>query len=577
MSISEIEITNIKGIEHKKFQLHLLPNKPNLLVATNGFGKSSIATAFASMNTQRLTLEEKDCYKEDTTLQPKLSITICGQQLSADKSKNDIRTQYDVTVIRSGLLAKGTKGYKGSVRSNLEINPILLFSSIPDKIEFNYKFSTSKSAFGLNGKILPNISDLLLNSSLIDAISIDELAELSKPRIQTLLNDVVDAINQKSGSGEELIQWITENVLNRLRAIQPLYEFSKRLVHLGLAKAETDGFWVAYQIAKIFDTDKTAFKSAIKWRIYSKLKQNYAALLLEFRSSKWQWAELKEDKKKKTLTVEFPKAHQLSNGQRDLVTLVIQMHKALYGNPTKPLILVIDEVFDYLDDANLVAFQYYVTSIIQAYKDRNQQVYPLILTHLDPGVFFDFCFNKYKIQINYLQATPTDRSKNTIKLIQARDNQENIKERLEKSWFHFHTDDDEIHGTDWPENITTDWRKSQIFHEHARVELTSYLAGRNYDPLLVCFAVRVQIEKLIYHLLPLERDKANFLETNTTRKKIEYVAARGVDISETYFMLGLIYNTNLHWKPNRDYVSPLVAKLNHTTIRNLIERIANPK
>lgn len=164
MSISEIEITNIKGIEHKKFQLHLLPNKPNLLVATNGFGKSSIATAFASMNTQRLTLEEKDCYKEDTTLQPKLSITICGQQLSADKSKNDIRTQYDVTVIRSGLLAKGTKGYKGSVRSNLEINPILLFSSIPDKIEFNYKFSTSKSAFGLNGKILPNISDLLLNS-----------------------------------------------------------------------------------------------------------------------------------------------------------------------------------------------------------------------------------------------------------------------------------------------------------------------------------------------------------------------------------------------------------------------------
>lgn len=36
-----IEIENIKGIGHKRFALDIWPNKPSLLVAPNGFGKSS--------------------------------------------------------------------------------------------------------------------------------------------------------------------------------------------------------------------------------------------------------------------------------------------------------------------------------------------------------------------------------------------------------------------------------------------------------------------------------------------------------------------------------------------------------
>ena len=70
MSISEIEINNIKGISRKSFKVQLLPYKPNLLVAPNGFGKSSIATAFASMNTKGMDLAQKDHYKEDTSLLP---------------------------------------------------------------------------------------------------------------------------------------------------------------------------------------------------------------------------------------------------------------------------------------------------------------------------------------------------------------------------------------------------------------------------------------------------------------------------------------------------------------------------
>ena len=64
MKISAIEITNIKGIAHNRFQLDLSPNKPNILVAPNGFGKSSFAIGFNSLKTNKIELEEKNYHKK---------------------------------------------------------------------------------------------------------------------------------------------------------------------------------------------------------------------------------------------------------------------------------------------------------------------------------------------------------------------------------------------------------------------------------------------------------------------------------------------------------------------------------
>lgn len=38
--IESIEIENVKGIKKRKFDLNIIPNKPSLLVAPNGFGKT---------------------------------------------------------------------------------------------------------------------------------------------------------------------------------------------------------------------------------------------------------------------------------------------------------------------------------------------------------------------------------------------------------------------------------------------------------------------------------------------------------------------------------------------------------
>ena len=421
--------------------------------------------------------------------------------------------------------------------------------------------------------MLSNISELFNTHQFLHIIEGVDLSKFSQALIQRAVNRIKDRVNLKKGNVEVVLQWINDNCLDDLRTVKLLNELSLRLTKLNLVNSEVESLLTAYQIASTHMSDAKQFKVAVEWLRYTSIKCHYDSLLADFQSSNWQWAYTQEIKKK-TLSITFPKAHQLSNGQRDIITLVVQLHKTLHEGSRKPLILIIDEVFDYLDDANLVAFQYYITSIIDAYKERDQTIYPIILTHLDPGVFFDFCFNKHKIQISYLLAKPTGKAKDTLKFIAARDEQDQLKDRLEKCWFHYHTESDEFQAGEWLNNLPDDWRYSEKFHEYTNDELTRYFKGKNYDPLAICFAVRVGIEKLVFDLLDQQEQKDEFLsEVRNTKNKLNFVADRGIDIPETYFLLGLIYNTNLHWNQNRDYVSPLSTKLNHPTIRRLIADI----
>ena len=58
--INKIRIENIKGFgtQGKDLNVNLDSNKINLCVAPNGFGKSSLATAFESLKRTRLEITE---------------------------------------------------------------------------------------------------------------------------------------------------------------------------------------------------------------------------------------------------------------------------------------------------------------------------------------------------------------------------------------------------------------------------------------------------------------------------------------------------------------------------------------
>jgi hypothetical protein len=148
-----------------------------------------------------------------------------------------------------------------------------------------------------------------------------------------------------------------------------------------------------------------------------------------------------------------------------------------------------------------------------------------------------------------------------------------IRDFLDKHWFHFHPDAHEI-ADEWPNFLPNEWKSSDSFKDYVNNELERYLNDKNYDAVAVCFAVRIAIEHQVYSLLSDTDGREKFIAEHGTSNKLEVASSVGVDIPESYFLLGLIYNTNLHWNQGRDYVSPLVSKLNHPTIRQLIKRVA---
>lgn len=140
MNITEIKIENVKGIKSHTFNATLFPNKPNIMVAPNGFGKSSFAIAFESLHESKIILEEKNCHLGNSALIPKIEMsTSTGKHLWADNTMNNICSVFDIFVINNPLLPKANaKNYLGRLISKptIEIKPTILIHTIPQKKRF---------------------------------------------------------------------------------------------------------------------------------------------------------------------------------------------------------------------------------------------------------------------------------------------------------------------------------------------------------------------------------------------------------------------------------------------------------
>ncbi len=111
MKIKTIEIKNVKGIGTHTFVLDLIPNKPNLLVAPNGFGKSSFGIAFDSLKRDKIELDDKHYHLKSEANRPLISMVVedgATATLIANDTTNTINDVFDVFVINSQLTAKAT-------------------------------------------------------------------------------------------------------------------------------------------------------------------------------------------------------------------------------------------------------------------------------------------------------------------------------------------------------------------------------------------------------------------------------------------------------------------------------------
>ncbi|PTT76172.1 hypothetical protein DBR25_06690, partial [Chryseobacterium sp. HMWF001] len=221
--IKKITIENIKGISNKTFDLNITPNKPSILVAPNGFGKSSFAIAFKSMNQRRIKLNEDDLHENNISLQPKILIeyqTIDGTilNLEATASTNTIYPHLDYFVINNQLKPRGIGSqYGGRATAVLDINNIVLIDSIPPNIPFQYHHRNYKQKFGVNSKILPNATVLFQNKILIEKISENYLIleRANGLTFQNKINNVISQINENptTMTVDKLLNWIDSSLL----------------------------------------------------------------------------------------------------------------------------------------------------------------------------------------------------------------------------------------------------------------------------------------------------------------------------------------------------------------------------
>ena len=570
--IQSITIENIKGIKNQTFNLDIISNKPSVLVAPNGFGKSSLAIAFNSLNNNRINLD-KDYYHEDnSSFTPKISLSFVKNRnlttLEADNSKNDIFKEFSCFVINSQLYARGIGSRFGTATATMNIEDIVLVDKIPEKAFLNYTYNTFKDLFGINSKILPNIGYLLSNKMLI--ISLFEKRNFFDKAImaknQKVINTFIKNINTlpSNKTKDEILIHIGNN-LSELRNITCLKCIADIIKNYGTN--EVSCYLSAIQFIWLYNNDKNSFKKVYEYYCYQVKKEKTEGILSTFNST---WKNIKAKEERNQLVVKFPPAKDISNGQRDVLSFISMLFKAREKLTKSSNILIIDEVFDYLDDANLVAVQYYITKFIDEMKKEGKNIYPLILTHLDPSNFEIFAFKGLKIY--YLNKQQAQTSIHFEKLLRAR-KEDSIEEEVSKYLLHYHTEKINKRDDFRSLGLKETWGEGNNFKNYINEEVEKYLKDEDYDPFAVCCAVRVKIEENVYNRLNKEEDKVLFLGTHKTREKLDFAESKGVSSPEIYYLLGIIYNNGTHWDDERDNITPIVTTLTNLTIKQMIKEV----
>ena len=573
--ISNITIKNIKGFSDKdnSIDVDIKSGKINILVAPNGYGKSSITAAFKSLTNSRIKVEKKDIHKENEQLDSALSITEDTITYTADKNKNELANHFKVAVVNSRLVAKATSRNMGafhSVQGHLGINDFEIIHKIPTNCTILYEPKSLKNDFGKNGKILPNISSLLRDNAFLSQLDdiYSDLDKQSAKMRQENINGIIQIINALNGTIENIKANFEEKSLSELnkdssyRNIVELINRHKNIKGLEL-------FLYFYQIQKIYLSDKPMVKAKVQRAKYELFKQSFDNNLAIIGKT---WRNIHTMEYNGSLVIKMPNATNISYGQRDVLTLSIELLKIKSEiKEGCKLILIIDEVFDYLDPVNMTIVQYYFSQLANEYEKRCT-LYPIIMTHLSPTFFNNYTFSPKRMNIIYLQKDYIQPNSNVKKLLSKRV-EKTIADDVSKFLLHYNEGEINQRENFKQLRLAETWGEGTTFLEHLINEINKNLRKEaDYDPYSVCIALRIKIEKIVYEKLPTEDKKKEFIQTHKTKAKLEFAENILGELLDIYFILGIIYNDAGHLK-DENSEKPVVYRLNNLIIQNMISEI----
>jgi hypothetical protein len=582
MKIHNIRIQNVRGISDYTIAEEIYKNKPHILVAPNGFGKSSIAKAFKSAAEQTMIKfkTESDRHYPDKPKPAALSLDYdnghSARSLSVTEKahSNEIRKEFDILVISD--LTEITASSKNLGKFNTkakgkQVIPPIQICPIINKPDNPYKITVAKQGFEDRAQLLQNLNNSLftLESFKQRATELGDLLDrLVMARLWNRLESIRDQINSSSGNEAELRRAIDDEI-STLKNENEDFAAAIDLINKTAGCGAHDSFLCLWQVTYIAKNGSADLKKYFQWLHYDALKASIREGAQAL-SKAWKKPTITETKGK--LLLNLPEPGHLSNGQRDVLVLFALFQKARYSLLKQRAIIVIDEVFDYLDDANLTVAQYYVTQLIEDYKNAGKEIYPLILTHLNPSFFKNYAFSKQKV-IHLAPTTAQASVEAMRKLIAARRDTaicERLKDKISKYLVHFHDQEIDFSGDLRSINgCRSSWGKPGKFQEFLDEEFKKFAQGSDSDPLAICAITRRSIEKQAYEQIANRPDSADFFEEHGTTPKLNWARQRGAKIPEFHYLLRIIFDDGLHWD-QRKSLTPIVAKLTNPVIRDLV-------
>lgn len=578
MQIKSIQIKNVRGIQDKTIPLDMLPNKPSILVAPNGSGKSSFAFAFQWLNRLRLKLEMDDAYEGNVNNKPQLIITTDepdNNTYIADENVNNVSKKFGIFVINNGLKASSPGQHNGVLmgKAKITIPDIELLGEKPNDVNLIDDFDDVYDTAALPQGFLPLINLLLSNHRFMVSCDLDKLKIKAKPA--KVINDQLEQIKTYTGTVAQRHLKVESDNKAVLEEIPAILYAENLLKSFCVNDSDTKILLKAIRLVTLAYRKKQDFKSRI---VIANYKINEDSTRNLFDALKKTWKDIKPHRDHGKLILRIGDAQRISNGERDILILLGMLQKAKNYFTKRDNILVIDEVFDYLDDANLVAAQHYVNMFIKVLKDEGKNIYPIILSHINPTYFRTFAFRDMKVYyLNPLQYP--NASDNMIKVVRKRDELErqdkDKADLISKYMLHYHPDYsrgmEDVIGMNDP-----NWNDIPTFKAYCLRQTEEYLKGKRYDSLAVCVALREMIEKFCYQKLKTQEQKTHFLDVAFgTENKINYIETLGYPLPETFSLLGLIYNDPLHTNNNNkiDLRQTLYSRLENNTIKGMISEI----
>ncbi|MFK7002022.1 hypothetical protein V3470_13535 [Flavobacterium oreochromis] len=591
--IKSIELKNIKGFgeEPKKIQCNIEPNKSTFFVAPNGFGKSSITAGFLSLsNRNRIQIDKKNRHKKLDNIQSEFKLETSEGLYVTNNDKNEILKEFEIKVINNPIYPNNRKkktesGFTVDV-PEMKVPDIIIVEKIPEKVTHSYKVSEMRKLLNSKENNWSNINYLFENKNFICS---------TKAYLSVFKES--KRINKNNQKFFENPFKITEENLDFFKN----EEFDELTTHIKefLDGSSLETVLIAIQMIYYFMNFNEEYQSLYNYYKYCMDKDFIDSF---FYGDNYSWGRLMpknidvKDKKSnkiiyKNYGVEFPNADEISNGERDVVVFISSLLNSYISlaNKKKKIILAIDEVFDYLDDANILIVQHFLNLFIQKCNEQGLILYPIIFTHLDPYYFKTYTFSKF--EVNYLDRWLPNKDINLESLVilrNALDKRNEGKEKdlyndLSKYFLHFHPEHknlDELFIIDCTRKYkckTNGQLKSNLdssdFRNKVYNSVKEYVGGNmNYDPIATCIGLRVMIEEIVYNSLKNDYHKNEFKEAFETRKKLDKVS-EFISIPSLFYTLLPIYNEVSHLRNEQDNHSRLFLKLKNNFIKKLIKDV----